>query len=121
VVGGAPAAGVDVDAKIDEPPTAPVVDGVPVLDDAPPVDDVDGSRLNLAATLSCALPTTRHEPMPEQSPLQPSNREPASGVAVSVTGMPAMYVIEHPLPHSMPPGLLETVPVPSPDFATTTS
>ena len=116
----APATGVDVDAKIDEPPTAPGVDGVPVLDDAPPVDDVDGSRLNLASTLSGALPTTRHEPLPEQSPLQPANFEPLVADATSVTTVPAEYVTLQPPPQLMPAGMLVTNPTPSPDFVTLT-
>ena len=79
------------------------------------------SRVNRAVTEIAPLPLTVQAALPEHWPLQPSNREPASGVAMSVTGMPAMYVIAQPLPHSMPPGLLDTVPAPSPDFATTTS
>src|SRR5438094_893209 len=83
-------------------PPAPVVDDAPLCDDPPPPDDVGGSRLNLASTLSDALPTTRHELVPEQSPLHPANFAPLVADANSVTTVPAAYVTLQPLPQLMP-------------------
>ena len=61
--------------------------------------------------------------MPEQPPPdQPVKVEPAAGVAVSVTGVGAAGSpvganrAEHVRPHSMPVGLLVTVPDPVPAF-----
>ena len=56
---------------------------------------------------------------PEQSPVQPVNREPASAVAVSVTWVPNEKVREQVAPQSMAPTSDETVPVPVPTGVTT--
>ena len=46
-------------------------------------------RLNVAVTVLSALIVSAHAPVPVQSPDQPANRYPASGVAVSVTAVAA--------------------------------
>src|SRR5258708_31545766 len=44
-------------------------------------ESFDGSWLNVAVTAKSPLPVTVQGPVPEQRPLQPSNREPGPGVA----------------------------------------
>ncbi len=46
------------------------------------------------------------------------NVDPASGVAVSVTGVPSLKLDPHVEPQSIPVGELVTVPVPVPAFVT---
>ena len=46
-----------------------------------------GTTLNVAVTLSGALITTEHGPVPEHAPPQPANAEPLVAVAVSVTAV----------------------------------
>jgi len=57
-------------------------------------------------------------PLVQLDPLHPAKVEPAAGVAVKVTDVPLLYVPEQVLPQLIPPGLLVTVPLPVPDFAT---
>jgi hypothetical protein len=57
-------------------------------------------------------------PVPEHAPPQPAKLEPAAGVAVSVTVAPLSNEAEHVEPHSIPAGLLTTVPEPDPLFVT---
>src|SRR3954469_21224813 len=73
--------------------------------------------LKLAVTDRSALIATPHERAPEQSPLQPTNLEPAAAAALSVTFVPSSYVAEHVEPQSIPLGALVTVPLPRPDRA----
>lgn len=46
------------------------------------------SGLNVAVTEWAALIVTTQVPVPEQSPVQPANREPEEALAVSVTDVP---------------------------------
>ena len=52
---------------------------------ASPIESVGPLPLNAAVTLWLWLIVRLHVPVPEQSPLQPVNEEPACGVAVRVT------------------------------------
>lgn len=57
--------------------------------------------------------------MPLQPPpLQPANVAPPVGVALRVTELPLVKLALHVPPQSMPDGVLLTVPLPPPDFAT---
>jgi hypothetical protein len=64
-----------------------------------------------------ALIASVHAAVPEQSPDQPANLEPAEGVAVNVTGSAASGA-EHVELQSIPAGLDVIVPVPVPALAT---
>jgi hypothetical protein len=56
-----------------------------------------------------------HDPEPVQAPeLQPANTDPALGVAVSVTEVPAAKLAVQTVLHVSPPGALVTVPLPAP-------
>ena len=79
---------------------------------------VTGSRLKVAVTEVAALTVTAQVPVPEQAPLQPAKEEPAAGVAVRVTVVPAVTDSEQVAPQLMPAGLLVTVPVPVPLLVT---
>ena len=72
---------------------------------APPNDAVTPRSLS---TL-----TTHVGPVPEHTPPQPRNDDPASGVAVSVTCVPRSYVALHVVPQSMPDGVEVTRPFPA--------
>jgi hypothetical protein len=74
----------------------------------------EGSRLNVALTVTGAFPVTVQTAVPEHAPLQPSNLEPEAAVAVSVTSVPGEYVVVQLLPQLIPTGALLTVPVPVP-------
>ena len=56
--------------------------------------------------------------VPEQSPDQPAKDDPALEAAVRVTEVPEEQDSEQSLPQLIPAGLLVTVPVPDPAFAT---
>src|SRR5512138_1206315 len=58
--------------------------------------------------------------MPEQTPRQPANTEPASAVGVSSTYVPESNDPEHVSPQSMPAGAETTRPVPLPRLVTVT-
>ena len=45
--------------------------------------------LKVAVTLLAAVMATLHVPVPAQAPVQPANCQPAAGVAVRVTPVPA--------------------------------
>jgi hypothetical protein len=63
--------------------------------------------------------TTVQVPLPLQAPLQPTNVEPALGVAVNITPVPAEKFAAHlVVGQLMPAGLLVTVPPPVPPSAT---
>ena len=64
--------------------------------------------VNVAVTVTGALPTNVQESVPAQLPLQPLNVEPEAAVAVSVTGLPAIKVAEHEAPQLIPAGTLTT-------------
>ena len=71
--------------------------------------------MNVAVTDSAALIVTVQTPTPEQpAPLHPANVVPLFGVAVSVTCAPVVNDAAHVLGHSIPEGLLLTVPLPVP-------
>jgi len=75
--------------------------------------------VNVAHTLLGASMVTWQVPSPVQAPLQPANAEPAAGVAVNTTLAPSVKFAAHDAPHAMPCGLDDTLPCPSPTFATT--
>lgn len=62
---------------------------------------------------------TTQVPVPVQAPPQPSNDDPAAGVAESVTVDPVGKVPWQDGPQAMPAGALPTEPLPVPVFATT--
>jgi hypothetical protein len=80
---------------------------------------VEGTVLNVAVTGVFWVMTTTHVVVPlHPLSLQPSNVEPADGVAVNVTVVPLMKVELHVTPQSIPAGLLVTVPSPAPALVT---
>jgi hypothetical protein len=79
-----------------------------------------GGAVNVAATAFAAFMVTAHDPMPAHPPPdQPAKELLVSGVAVRVTVVPLVYVVEQVDPQLIPDGKLETVPVPVPDFEMT--
>jgi hypothetical protein len=74
--------------------------------------------LNVAVTEALADAIRLHVPVPLQAPDQPANVEPAFGVAVSVTAVPAAKLALHVCPQLMPAGVLLTVPPPVPAATT---
>ena len=67
----------------------------------------------LAVTVVAAFITTTQVPVPEQpAPLQPANWNPAAGVAVSVTFVPALYDSVQSAPQAIPGGTELTLPEP---------
>jgi hypothetical protein len=73
----------------------------------------------LAVTAWSACIATVQAFVPEQpAPDQPAKREPAAGVAVSVTEVPSPYFAEQVAPQLIPAGADETVPAPEPALAT---
>lgn len=86
----------------------------PVPDDEDPEPD---ERSNCAVTFAFAPGENVHVTLaPEQSPDQPVNTEPASGAAVSVTGVPIITIAEHIVGQLMPEP--DTDPPPVPDRET---
>ena len=73
---------------------------------------------NVAVAAWFALIVSAQFPVPEQSPDQPVNFEPAAALAVSVTGVPSLNCAEHVAPHLIPAGELVTPPEPFPDLVT---
>ncbi|HZQ68154.1 MAG TPA: hypothetical protein VFA68_06515 [Terriglobales bacterium] len=65
-------------------------------------------------SLALAPMVTVQAPVPEQAPPQPPNTDPAAGVAVSFTEVPAAKSELQVLPQLIPDGVLETVPAPEP-------
>jgi len=96
------------------------------LPEAPPVQmaapealqAVELVSVKLAITLVAAFIVTAQLPVPEQAPDQPANVEPALGVAVSVTTVPASNLAEQVGWQVIAAGLLETEPRPGPASAT---
>jgi len=71
----------------------------------------------LAVTAAFAASDTTHvlaAAAALHAPLQPANDEPLLGVAVSVTDVPISQSAEQTVPHAIPSGVLDTVPVPAP-------
>jgi hypothetical protein len=60
------------------------------------------------------LPVIVTLPVAVQLPNQPANVDPEAAVAVNVTAVPLLRVVEQELPQLIPVGLLVTVPVPVP-------
>jgi len=76
-------------------------------------------RVNWAVTEVAAVIDTTHVPVPEHPPPdQPVNVEPVEGVAVRVTEVPKVKVVEHVAPQVIPAGLELTEPEPVPVVAT---
>lgn len=73
---------------------------------------------NTAETLRADVMETVHVPVPVHAPDHPLNVDEMSGTAVKVTVVPWEYDALQPAPHEIPAGLLLTVPVPVPIFAT---
>jgi hypothetical protein len=71
-------------------------------------------------TTSSRACTTQVARAPEQSPVQPSNAEPAAGVAVKAIVVPQPTVALHVVPQSTRDGVVVTTPVPPPVRATVT-
>src|SRR2546430_1615943 len=92
---------------------------VPVPVPPLPTVRVNCCTLKVAVTVVAAVSATVQVPVPAQPPpLQPSNVEPALGVAVSVTPVALLYDAAHVAPQSIPAGAELTVPLPVPDLPT---
>jgi hypothetical protein len=68
--------------------------------------------------LAALIVTVQVSPLLESQPAQLPKSEPDIGEAVNVTGVPLVKLALHVAPQSMPAGLLLTVPLPAPVFAT---
>jgi hypothetical protein len=76
-------------------------------------------KLNMAVTVVAAVIVTVQPPVPEQPPpVHPANVELTAGEAVRLTIVPWENPSVQSTPQLMPTGLLATVPVPKPAFAT---
>lgn len=75
-------------------------------------------ELKVALTDCAEFIVTLQAPVPLQAPPQPANVEPESGVAAKLTTVPLAKLAEHVVPQEIPEGVLVTVPVPLPVFAT---
>jgi hypothetical protein len=71
-------------------------------------------EVNVAVTDCAAFIVTAQVPVPVQGPLQPVKTDPAEGVAVSVTEVPAVNPAEQVEPQVIPTGALPTLPFPLP-------
>jgi hypothetical protein len=67
---------------------------------------------NIAETLCAAFIVTVQPPVPLHAPPQPAKLDPAAGVAVKVTCVPAPKLALHVVPQLIPPGELVTMPLP---------
>src|SRR3989454_9468469 len=73
----------------------------------------------VAVTVVAAETVAPHGAVPlHPPPLQPTNTEPPSGAAVTVTTVPAAKLAEQIAPQVTPAGVLVTVPAPAPAVAT---
>ena len=98
---------------------AGALETVPVPAPALVTARVNGCSANVAVTEVAALTVTLQVPVPVQPPpLQPVNVEPAAGVAVKVTTVPLVKLVEHVAPQEIPAGALVMLPLPAPDVAT---
>jgi hypothetical protein len=73
------------------------------------------------ALRSSVIASVQVAAVPLQAPVQPVNVEPAAAAAVSVTVAPFVKPAPQVAPQAMPAGLLVTVPLPLPAFATASS
>jgi hypothetical protein len=79
-------------------------------------------RVKVAKTVFAASIVTSQEGLvPAQAPDQPANVDVESGVAVSVTVVPALKGAPQLAPQSMPAGVELTIPSPLPDFVIASS
>ena len=79
----------------------------------------DGGAVNVAVTAFALAIVTTHEPVPEQpEPDQPPKAELLVGVASNVIVAPGAKAKAHVPPQLIPLGVLMTVAVPVPAFAT---
>ena len=74
--------------------------------------------MKVAETAFAAFMLTMQLAVPVHAPLQPMKVEPALGLALRVTNVPAENLVEHAAPQLIPAGDEVTVPVPLPDFDT---
>jgi hypothetical protein len=75
---------------------------------------VTGAGAKVARTVVDVARVSEQDPVPAQpAPDQPMNTQPAAGVAVSDTAVPAVKLAAQLDPQSMPAGVLVTVPVPA--------
>jgi hypothetical protein len=103
------------------PQLIPVSDDVTVPEPEPDFDTFKvnvGITSNRAVTFRAVVMETVHVLVPRHAPVQPTNRDPGEGVAVSLTVVLSAYVAEQVLPQLMPPTFVVTVPEPEPDFDT---
>jgi hypothetical protein len=68
---------------------------------------------NVAETLCAAFIVTVQLPVPLHAPPQPAKLDPAAGVAVRLTCVPAAKLAPHVVPQLIPAGALVTVPLPA--------
>jgi len=73
-----------------------------------------GAEVKVDVTARTAVMVTAQAPVPEQAPLQPEKVEPAAGVAVRVTAVPAAKLAPQVVPQVRAAGEEVTVPVPVP-------
>jgi len=70
-------------------------------------------------TVVAAVAVTMQGPVPlHPPPLQPTKVEPVAGIAVKVTTVPLEKLDEQVVPHTMPSGVLVTLPFPRPTRTT---
>lgn len=62
------------------------------------------------------MPVTVQTPVPEQSPLHPTNAEPDAAAAFNATDVTSSNWAEQVVPQLMPPGVDVTVPLPLPSL-----
>jgi hypothetical protein len=75
---------------------------------------VAAEALKVAVTAAAAVIVTVQAPVPAQAPDQPAKVEPVAGVAVRVTVVPLVKLVEHVAPQLIPRGELVMVPLPVP-------
>src|SRR2546426_805216 len=92
-----------------------MLDTVPLPAPALETVSVKVGRVKVAVTVVAAFSVTVQAPLLEQPPpVQPVKVEPAAGVAVSVTAVPAVKLAEQVAPQVIPAGEPGTVPLPVP-------
>jgi len=90
-------------------------DPVPLLE----TERVSVISVNCAVTEVAPVTDTTHVPVPAHPPPDhPVKLEPVEGVAVRVTEVPKVKVVEHVAPQVIPAGLEDTDPEPVPPVAT---
>ena len=75
---------------------------------------VTGAGAKVALTVVAVVSVSEQDPVPAHpAPDQPMKTQPAEGVAVSATAVPAVKLAAQLDPQSIPPGVLVTEPVPA--------